>query len=312
MRKFTKILLIGALIAAIVGILCIVGSFATGGFQILRDQTNLIYGQKTLGKLLYGRNHDASEKEGTMKTDRQSGEATDSYLSKNQTVNFVIDAEAADVTFEIVSGVAKDGENGTALVKIQYDKDVQSFDMTEEDGVLTVTETTDKNSTKLQKILENFDGADVTIQLAEGTQIGSLQITSGVGDVTGNRELNCDSVSISLGVGDVTFKKMNCMQNAQFKTGVGDLSVKGYLHKDITFESGTGDLIVETIDNGKNDGVSYDLSTRVGEVTINDINVGGSAPSAAYQFLSQGAAQTISMKTGVGDISVGMHLERIQ
>lgn len=312
MRKFTKILLIGALIAAIVGILCIVGSFATGGFQILRDQTNLIYGQKTLGKLLYGRNHDASEKEGTMKTDRQSGEATDSYLSKNQTVNLVIDAEAADVTFEIVSGVAKDGENGTALVKIQYDKDVQSFEMTEEDGVLTVTETTDKNSTKLQKILKNFDGADVTIQLAKGTQIGSLQITSGVGDVTGDRELNCDSVSVSLGVGDVTFKKMNCMQNAQFKTGVGDLSVKGYLHKDITFESGTGDLEVETIDDGKNTGVSYDLSTGVGEVTINDINVGGSAPSAAYQFLSQGAAQTISMKTGVGDISVGMHLERIQ
>ena len=312
MRKFTKILLIGALITAIVGILCIVGSFATGGFQILRDQTNLIYGQKTLGRLLYGRNHDTYEKEGTIKTDSQSGKSTDSYLSKNQTVNLVIDVEAADVTFETVSGVAKDGENGTALVKIQYDKDVQSFDMTEEDGVLTVTETTENNNAKLQKILENSDGADVTIQLAEGTQIGSLKCTSGVGDVTGDREINCDSVSISLGVGDVTFKKMNCMQNAQFKTGVGDLSVKGYLHKDITFESGTGDLTVETIDNGKNEGVSYDLSTGVGDVTINDINVGGSATNAAYRFLYQGAAQTISMKTGVGDISVGMHLERIQ
>lgn len=312
MRKFTKILLIGALITASVGILCIIGSFASGGFQILRDQTNLIYGQKMLGKLLYDRNHDASEKEGTIKTDSQSGESTDSYLSKNQTVNLVIDIETADVTFETVSGVAKDGENGTVLVKIQYDKDVQSFDMTEEDGVLTVTETTEKNNTKLQKILENFDGADVTIQLAEETKIGSLQIISGVGDVTGDRELNCDSISVSLGVGDVTFKKLNCMQNAQFKTGVGDLSIKGYLHKDITFESGTGDLTVETIDNGKNEGVSYDLSTGVGDVTINDINVGGSAPSAAYRFLYQGAAQTISMKTGVGDVSVGMHLERIR
>lgn len=117
MRKVTKVLLIGALVVAIAGILCIAGGFAAGASTQLRKSGTMASWMKFLPGSMFGEKDTSSANRST----EDGTFTTDSYLSKSQAVDLNIDVKVADIEIQTASDVSKDSEHGTVLVQIQYD-----------------------------------------------------------------------------------------------------------------------------------------------------------------------------------------------
>lgn len=298
MRKVTKILLIGALVVAIAGILCIAGGFAAGASKQLKKSGNMASWVKFLPGSMFGEKDTSSvnrcTEDGTF--------TTDDYLAKSQVIDLNIDVKVADVEIQTASDVSKDSEQGTVLVQMEYDENMQKLDVTEKDGILQISET--GNARKLQGI---SDSAKIVVQVAEGATIGSVQISTGVGDISMSTEdtFSCGSFFAETGTGDVTFRNLICTGDAQMQSGVGDVSTEGTFQGNVTMKSGTGDLKLDL--TGDQDEFSYDLTSGVGDIVINHAEVGGESVSGSYKVKNQGAAQKIAMNTGVGDINVSVH-----
>lgn len=298
MRKVTKVLLIGALVVAIAGILCIAGGFAAGASTQLRKSGTMASWMKFLPGSMFGEKDTSSANRST----EDGTFTTDSYLSKSQAVDLNIDVKVADIEIQTASDVSKDSEHGTVLVQIQYDTEVQRFDIVEKDGILKISETG-----SARKIQEVSDSAKIVVQIADSAKIGSVQISTGVGDISMNTEDTFSSGSFfaETGTGDVTFRNLTCTGDAQMQSGVGDLDVEGTFQGNVTMKSGTGDLKLDV--TGNQDDFSYDLTSVVGDIVMNHAEVGGESVSGSYKVKNQGAAQKIEMNAGVGDINVSVH-----
>lgn len=229
MRKVTKVLLIGALVVAIAGILCIAGGFAAGASTQLRKSGTMASWMKFLPGSMFGEKDTSSANRST----EDGTFTTDSYLSKSKAVDLNM--------------------------------------------------------------------------IADSAKIGSVQISTGVGDISMNTEDTFSSGSFfaETGTGDVTFRNLTCTGDAQMQSGVGDLDVEGTFQGNVTMKSGTGDLKLDV--TGNQDDFSYDLTSGVGDIVMNHAEVGGESVSGSYKVKNQGAAQKIEMNAGVGDINVSVH-----
>lgn len=312
MKKFTKFCLIFALVLVILGVVCVIGGFASGATRAtLRSYHLWEYDFLDLDE----NEIDDAVSIGDFQTSKQE-------ISAQENIREIrIDVKAADVTFDTTDSAAEKIPEGTILVETRVRENLQKIEISIEEGVLYISEKTE--SGLIEKYLNNLGDncAKVKIYLPKTLVPDLVEIESGVGDLSAQDNLEIrkltaqlgvgdirfsgkvrilESMNISSGVGDIKLDDIDCQGDLETYSGVGDLSVYGTVTGNMTSESGTGDM--EIYLKGDKDSYNYDISNGTGEMEINGHEYEG--VSHEYQVTNNPGGSTITLDGGVGDIEL--------
>lgn len=320
MKKFGKFCGIIALILIILGIVFVVGGFAAGASLVtLRNgfyeegnyEHNGIFSfWKNLKRRSFG--------SGSKKVSSDTFDADDNIKS------ILVDIQYGDV--KICHG-DEDGKNlkdGEILVEKRIREDLQTIEVSAEYDTLEIRE--DYSGFDSLNSVDYWDDreGEIKIYISDGfvfekvsivngtgdisidrdLNIGELSIDMGTGDFSGNYSIQASgSVNISNGTGDIDLEDLICQGDVFIQNGVGDMDVQGELKGNVTVNNGTGDISLAL--RGDINTYSYDLSTGVGDVRVNDRSYDGIGQEVKLD--NNPGAGTITVENGVGDIDLDVN-----
>lgn len=162
-----------------------------------------------------------------------------------------------------------------------------------ENGVLTIEEQAREEN--IGGIFNGNDDRKVTLYLPDGSQ-PELVMALGVGDVD-LENVSFRNVSCAIGTGDFDAESVEA-ESLEAASGMGDVDGENLrVSGTATISCGMGD--VELSLKGRQEDYSYDLSTEMGEVRLNQQSV-----SKHYQESTNGEAPLVKITNGMGDISL--------
>lgn len=178
-----------------------------------------------------------------------------------------------------------------------------------ENGVLSV-----KQERKEQLPINEPDGI-VTIYMPQGTQLKSVHMDTGVGDVFIADQI-IERLDLRVGMGDVNLESLTIQKldiqggmgsiettdlisyDTKVSVGMGEVAIQGALEGDVTIEGGMGSLSLTT--SKPFDDYNYILEKGMGVISIN---------GKEYSILENvrednGADYTIRINGGMGEIDI--------
>lgn len=320
MKKFGKFCGITALILIILGIVFVVGGFAAGASLItLRNgvyeegnyEHNGIFSLwKTLNKGSIG--------SGSKRV------SSDSFDRDENIKSVLVDIRYGDV--EICYG-DEDGRNlkdGEILVEKRIYGNLQKFEVSADDGTLEIMEDYSGHDSLDSVDLWSDRRGEIKIYVSDNFSFDKVCIVNGTGDIYIDRDLNIgelsiemgtgdfssdyrvqvsESTHISKGTGDIDLENLICQGDVFVQNGAGDIGIQGEVNGNVTVNNGTGDINVSL--RGDINSYNYDLSTGVGDVSVNDQSFEGIGQEVKQDKNPGGSM--ITVETGVGDIALDIN-----
>ncbi len=159
----------------------------------------------------------------------------------------------------------------------------------------------------------------ITITIPEGFEADEFDIEFGAGEILVDN-IYAKTVGFSMGAGDMTIKKLTVDNDSSFKVGAGSMKINHLTAKDVTMESGVGEISVtgEILGNsyvdcgvgeinlnleGEEKDYNYIVDCGIGSVKINNSNWDFTAHESIYNDKTKG---TFNLKCGVGSISLNL------
>jgi DUF4097 and DUF4098 domain-containing protein YvlB len=168
-------------------------------------------------------------------------------------------------------------------------RDIYSFN--EKSPVITIYVT----QQQLEKVTLSCGAGEIRM---DDFSIEDLTIEAGAGTAQLNRitALECYFAS---GAGELSFEECD-FSNVTCEVGAGDLDFSGQLRGDCSISGGVGRVKL-TLDGNEND-YYFNISSGVGNTSLNNRNIGGIGTDASYG--SENADTTIHIDNGVGDVTI--------
>ena len=139
----------------------------------------------------------------------------------------------------------------------------------------------------------SFDNAEVVITVPEGVTLKEVDVEVGMGDLH-LEGISAADISCESGVGDICFLRVTANE-AGGETGLGDVEWEGALSRETELNTGMGDVRVKADDAAG--GWSYELSSGMGQVSVNGVGYGNNAKQ-------RGGSGELEASSGMGDVTV--------
>lgn len=157
---------------------------------------------------------------------------------------------------------------------------------------------------------------DITITIPKGFEAEKLKIKVGAGKVYANK-VNALEGDFSVGAGELQVDQLTIVNESKYAIGTGEMKLKDLTAKDITVDSGFGDVKIEgtiTGDNniicnighiglkldGDKEDYSYNISTALSEVEID----GERYHHIDNKIINNNTDNKISLNNNIGNITV--------
>lgn len=286
MRKLRKIFFIVSGILAILGIVLIsVGASKGGVEKLARDFSNNVFAFDFDNENTEGMN-DLTNKEIT--------------FSKQEVSSIVLNGKYGEYEIEVWDRAeySVQGIQGSGYIKYSLNN-----------GELKI-------STKGDFLSDLTDAVKAKIYIPKDAELSSASFNVGAGTITcGN--INATDLFITVGAGEGYFYNINAtttkfnigagecnvenvnFTNCEFKIGVGEFDLQGNIEGNVDVQCGTGNVDMELL-NLYNE---FDYAVKVG---IGSVRVGKelSPVTDSNINLDNNAEKTMSIKCGIGDVSV--------
>ncbi len=344
MKKFGKFCGITALILIILGIVLVVGGFATGASLVaLRNdfyeagdyeyKDIFSFWKNPFWKNLNKR-HSGSGSKST---------SSDTFSADKDISSITVDIQYGDVKIYNGDEDGKKLEDGEILVEKKICEDLQTIEVSAAYGTLNIIEDYSGLDSLNNVDYWNDQGGEIKIYVAEGVTLDKVSIVNGAGDISIDRDLDIRELSVDMGagdfssdgsiqvsermnitngMGDIDLESVTCQGDAYIQTNAGDVNMQAEVSGDLSITNGAGDVNMQgkvsgnlNISNGTGDiGIlltgemehyNYDISTGVGDVKVNGQKYEGIGQEVVQNYNPGGS--TITVENGAGDIELDIN-----
>lgn len=193
-----------------------------------------------------------------------------------------VDVDLADVTVETGT------DYGVAL-----SWNVERYELRYEnkDGRLRIWSESKGNHTGINNLT-----AQVTVTLPEGCSLKKADLHTALGDILWNADADVDSVEVDTDLGDVVWNGVCQSKDASLETNLGNVEVSNLTARELTADSDLGNV---QIDFPVSEGVSYDLSTDMGTVSVN-----GETYKEETAYTARNEEYSIQAESSMGDVDL--------
>ena len=207
--------------------------------------------------------------------------------------DFSGNVERINVSLAVTDFDVKQSRTDKAWLQWENISDYGQISYKMENGVLTIEEQAREEN--IGGIFNGNDDRKVTLYLPGGPQ-PELVMALGVGDVD-LENVSFRNVSCAIGTGDFDAENVEA-ESLELASGMGDVDGENLrISGATTISCGMGDAELSL--RGKQADHSYDLSTEMGDVRLNQQSV-----SNHYQETTNGEAPLVKITNGMGDISL--------
>lgn len=220
-------------------------------------------------------------------------------MNDTKTYSITSDIHSLDVQINAAEFVIEQGD------VFSVESNLKNLSVSEEDGVLKITEKT--------KFAASYSNAILKLSIPEGFVFENASIKTGAGKLTAE-SFSANEVSLKTGAGKVEFEHLEANENVSIKGGTGQIDIlDGVLHE-LTLDLGVGELNMTakllgdsdlkfgvgesniTLIGSRND-YSFNIVSGIGAISIDDT-------SASTFVNSTNGENTIKIKGGVGATNI--------
>lgn len=299
MKKFTKVCLMIAAVAAGIGILC------CGIASLMGLRYNTIRQMAYAGKFTIG-NWSSEEDADTGDWISEDTSAKNSFPT-NQVKHFRMDIDAAEIVIE----EGADTANIVVMLNRGYEK---YYSAGMEGDTLYV-------NYKCEDHIYNIGRSPkITVQIPDGMAFGDVELDIAAADADFDVEdAACENLTINVGAGKLDADGFKVSGKTEVEIGAGSVDLGGGSYKDVKLDCGMGHLALEgkltgdltascsmgTIDldiEADETDYNYELSCSMGELRVNGTSYSGM--DASRTVGNADAVGTIRIDCSMGTVNV--------
>ena len=300
MKKFTKVCLIIAAVAAVCGIaFCCVSMAIGGSFAEVSEKLEEEGIQDKFENWIWS---------GVQYTEQlEGGKETSTDIVKMEEITAIhVKADIADIKFV----KADNAENVKVTMKKGY---MKHYSCKTNGKTLEIKYDTNHNN--------YMSGPEIIVEVPDGIELLTMEVDTALGDIKMEEfTLNADKVDVYSNLGDVKFTNMTILGpiyagtdlgEVKFSGGkygkmhlnnsLGDITITGEVTGNVEADCSMGDVKVE-LSGGETD-YNYNLNTSMGDVEINDADYSKDMSGEA-KINHEGATITLTLSSAMGDVKV--------
>lgn len=151
----------------------------------------------------------------------------DAVLEQTELYQVAGEIHSLDIKINAASLIIEHADDFFVESNLKY------LSVTENSGVLTITDEAKSNS--------DFEDAVLTLGIPSDITFEDVRLAVGVAELTAEK-LSANHVKVKLGAGDVRFEELNALSSIDVEGGAAEITVLGGTLNNLSFEIGIGEL----------------------------------------------------------------------